>query len=580
VPTRSVLIALLLGACALAASPARGSWSPGGNAVCTATGDQFNAFAIPDGANGAIVAWQDRRNGSDYDIYAQRVDNLGNFMWTSDGVATCTVAGNQTNVAVCTDGAHGAIIAWEDYRYSPFDSDIYAVRLDSSGVVRAKWVANGTAVCNAAFFQGNPAIVSDGAGGAIIAWEDLRSDTLYQVFTLRLRADGTVASGWAANGVALAAANGNQYQPALASDGAGGSYVVWSDDRDPAHVSSGLFAQRITGSGASAAGWPAAGMQVCGGASSPMAAAIVADGVGGAYAAWQDLRGADFDLYAQRLRPAGTVAWAADGVPVCALTGDQTAPNLVANDQGGTIIAWNDTRSGASTARIYAQRADSLAVMGWTSGGVNLITSGGRLGAPFLASDGAGGAVMVSQAYLPDNTTDVYAQRVLATGVLPWGATTPVAVCTAAGNQQSPRPVPDGSGGAIVAWNDNRTNPTLSTYDIYAQRVLASGSVPVAGVPLATAGDFMLQPARPNPSRGATELAFTLPQAAVVTATVWDVAGRRVRDLAPGLSLEAGPHALVWDGRDEDGAPVEPGIYLARVTAGALHAEGKLVRIR
>ena len=579
-PARLALIAFLFGACALAAGPARGGWGPGGEPLCTAAGDQFNAVAIPDGADGAIVAWQDRRNGSDYDIYAQRLDSLGRLKWAVDGVPVCTVSGNQTNVAVCTDGARGAIIAWEDYRYSSFDSDIYAVRLDSTGVVRAKWAANGTPVCNAPFFQGSPAIVSDGSGGAIIAWEDLRSDTLYQIFTLRLLTDGTVAPGWAANGVALAAANGNQFQPGLATDGAGGSYAVWSDDRDPAHVSSGLFAQRITGAGSSAAGWPAGGTQVCGGAGSPMAAVIVADDAGGAYAAWQDLRGADFDLFAQRLRPAGSVAWTADGIPVCALAGDQTAPSLVASGQGGAVIAWNDTRNGAGTARIFAQRVDSLGTMGWSSGGVNLITAAGRLGDPFLASDGAGGALLLSQAYSADNTTDIYAQRILATGALPWGAATPVAVCTAAGNQQSPRPVPDGSGGAIVAWNDNRSNPELSTYDIYAQRVLSSGSVPVAGVPAAVPGGFMMQTPRPNPARGPTELAFTLPEAAVVNVAVWDIAGRRVRTLAPGLSLGAGPHSLVWDGRDEDGASVGPGIYLARVTAGALHAESKLVRTR
>jgi alkaline phosphatase len=65
-----------------------------------------------------------------------------------------------------------------------------------------------------------------------------------------------------------------------------------------------------------------------------------------------------------------------------------------------------------------------------------------------------------------------------------------------------------------------------------------------------------------------------------VTISVWDVAGRRVRSLAARSPLAAGPHSLAWDGRDESGTPVAPGVYLARVTAGALRAECRLVRIQ
>jgi hypothetical protein len=58
--------------------------------------------------------------------------------------------------------------------------------------------------------------------------------------------------------------------------------------------------------------------------------------------------------------------------------------------------------------------------------------------------------------------------------------------------QQNPVIVADGSGGAILAWEDNRSG----NYDIYAQHVLASGEPdaawPVDGLPVCTAANWQV----------------------------------------------------------------------------------------
>lgn len=48
-----------------------------GHHTSTAPGDQLLPVGIPDGAGGAILTWQDGRNGTDLNIYAQRVDRYG-----------------------------------------------------------------------------------------------------------------------------------------------------------------------------------------------------------------------------------------------------------------------------------------------------------------------------------------------------------------------------------------------------------------------------------------------------------------------------------------------------------------------
>ena len=70
--------------------------------------------------------------------------------------------------------------------------------------------------------------------------------------------------------------------------------------------------------------------------------------------------------------------------------------------------------------------------------------------------------------------------------------------------------------------------------------------------------------ATPNPFVGSTLIRFGLPRAGDVTLEVFDLLGRRVRRLAAG-ELEAGPHALAWDGRDDAGGHLGAGLYFTRL---------------
>ena len=68
----------------------------------------------------------------------------------------------------------------------------------------------------------------------------------------------------------------------------------------------------------------------------------------------------------------------------------------------------------------------------------------------------------------------------------------------------------------------------------------------------------------PNPFSSGTEIRFDLGRRDVVTAAVYDAAGRRVRVLHRGV-LEAGSHVLRWNGDNEQGVRVATGTYFMRV---------------
>src|SRR5438128_7384928 len=75
-------------------------------------------------------------------------------------VPICTATGDQQAPQSVSDGAGGAIIAWHDARSG--NNDIYAQRVRASGAVDPAWPANGRALCTAADTQAWPQIISDG----------------------------------------------------------------------------------------------------------------------------------------------------------------------------------------------------------------------------------------------------------------------------------------------------------------------------------------------------------------------------------------------------------------------------------
>ena len=84
--------------------------------------------------------------------------------WSShlrENTAICTASGQQSALQIVGDGAGGAIITWEDARNVHFD--IYAQRVDAHGNVL--WKKDGVSICSAPENQNRPKIVSDGVGG-------------------------------------------------------------------------------------------------------------------------------------------------------------------------------------------------------------------------------------------------------------------------------------------------------------------------------------------------------------------------------------------------------------------------------
>src|SRR5881296_948865 len=250
-------------------------------------------------------------------VYAQRVSGAGVPLWTANGVGLCMVGGDQGHLAIAPDLAGGAIVAWEDGRGGSAGLDIYARRVDASGT--AQWSSNGVAVCTTAGDQRTPVIVSDAAGGAIVAWVDYRST--YEPHIYARLVSGAGVPQWAADGVALCSAPGGESGPALVTDGAGGAIAAWLDDRDG--LASDIYAQRVSGAGSPL--WPTDGVALCDTTDFRDSPALVPDGAGGAIAAWSDYRSGYGDIYERRVTAGGATP---SGDAVTSASKDQLLPAL------------------------------------------------------------------------------------------------------------------------------------------------------------------------------------------------------------------------------------------------------------
>ncbi len=525
-------------------------------------------------------------------------------------LAMCTAPGAQSFRHAVSDGAGGLIVAWVDTRSD--SADLYAQRVSANGALVWEW--NGVLVCGAAGDQDQPAIASDGAGGCVVVWRDFRGGPVGDIWAQRLGTDGQPR--WAAGGIPVCTAGGDQSNPFAIADGFGGTLVAWEDGRSGFAV----YAQRLDAQGAPR--WAAGGVRL-----TPAVAVtqfdpqVAPDGEGGAIVGWTQSTGAGLDVAMQRVSNLGALLWGNSGLAPCGSTGDQLHLRLAADGALGAVIAWEDYRT--ATGRVRAQRIGPWTTLMWGPDGIEAGPAAGDQLDPAVVGDGAGG-VVVTWADLRGATSDVWAQRVLANGTRAWGAAG-LAVCAASGEQLFPALAADGTGGALVTWEDTRVS---AASDLWVQRVSGNGTARWAagGVPMCSAPGSQYQPVivsdgdsvavavwvdqrtggsdlfaqrvpavitldtpppaagalalvvSPNPARRACTVRATLPSRARVRVELLDPAGRRVRLLADEAGA-AGVHAWAWDGRDDAGRGTSPGVYFARLTADGAVRTARVLRL-
>lgn len=509
-PVVSALVALSLrlvaipaiAVLAVTATAAGVVWQANGVPACSVVSPQESPYAACVGSGETIVVWADAR-GLDYDIYAQKLDSAGNPLWAVGGVKICGADYDQMFPAAVDDGAGGAIVIWQDGRLGDDGLDIYAQRLTPGGAVA--WQADGVSLCSHESGLADPpmafshVVTGDGSGGAIVAWRDTRNDPVNGNTEIYAQSvDGSGAARWTTNGVKILGFSTRKWStrtPVIAPDGSGGAIVAWQDARDAATTGNDLYIQRVTSAGVLA--WAANGVVVCDAIGEQGYPDIVGMSEGSAAIVWDDRRSGNYDVYAQRFDASGSSQWGADGRAICSSSYDQRTPRVCSDGSGGLVVAWTDKRNGTAYTDIYAQRLDSSGFPLWENQGVAVCTAAGFQTRIRMVPSVSGLSILtwmdtrnetIAAAY------DLYGQMIDSSATPSWApAGVPVAAITG-NNQRMQQVAGDGVGSLFAVWEDDRN---AGDWDIFAQKLSPWSAVgSIAEAKSQSLGSLISLPAR------------------------------------------------------------------------------------
>jgi hypothetical protein len=354
--------------------------------VCTLTSDKFIEHAIADGKGGIYISWGDIRRSVSGDIYIQHLDSNGNALWQVNGIK---VNGNSSRdiygSKMCASEANGVIITWHENSYANNRftyGKVFAQKYNSLGM--AQWAANGVAVCTDTAVHVNPDIVSDGAGGAMIAFTDNRNSSIdmygaynnLDIYAQRISSTGSLL--WTNNGAAVSTEPMNQefYQRfrgerSVVADGSGGMIALFRNSFQ-SYFSHSFVAQRINASGIKQ--WPNAGVIVANQNDDIHFVNMASDGAGGLVASWINDHYYNPILYAQRILSDGNTGWVNNGVRVV-----QEPflffnyPEMCEDGNGAYIFTWDSYRY--SSWIVKAQKIDNGGIPQWGYDGRDINTN-------------------------------------------------------------------------------------------------------------------------------------------------------------------------------------------------------------
>ena len=452
--------------------------------------------AVADGAGGTFIAWEDSGGGV---IRTQRLDAAGNKLWPGGVVSTSPAY--QASPSAVSDGSGGWFVAWIDGRNGSCDSTaelscaLFIQRVGPAGL--RIWGDDGLQVSAQARYPSanRVAVISDGAGGAYIAWSS--GTSYYNCCSFYMQSIGPDGqTRWAANGVRVSELPSFITGPGitgarLVPDQNGGAIISWWNQQT-ADGSTILTAQRIDPSGNLL--WPGEGVQV------PFTGAghanfdAASDGTGGVVFAVQsnDIpKSSNTHVYLQRVSADGEVMWGETGVQVSPALGAQITPSLVADGEGGAFVSWAvwDLKTIVNN-HISVQHVDTAGTLTWSAEAKVTATSKAQTN-PHILADG-GGVIVAWEDCRTINSTDsdciaaydIYAQRIDSTGKPSW-TTEGLPITFAKANQgvdygAEKRPgfemIPDGNGGVVFLWPDGRLLKNCAAglpglCDLYAQHL-------------------------------------------------------------------------------------------------------------
>ena len=170
-----------------------------------------------------LITWKYRAvaNGAG-DIQGRRMTGSGTVNPETLNIATGMAEQQYPDVAHLA-GVERYVVVWEDNHNGSYD--VYGQLVSPAGALDG----DNYAVTSASQNDRSPRLAMDGSGGGLVAWQrDDGGSAANELYGRWLGGDGRPTG----DGFTLLAAGGEQQRPAVATNGTGGYFLAWQDNRN------------------------------------------------------------------------------------------------------------------------------------------------------------------------------------------------------------------------------------------------------------------------------------------------------------------------------------------------------------
>ncbi len=559
---------ILLGALGADALPAQAAWPAAGDTV--GAGWLLTTSLSADGSGGVVMVWRVHGPGqtaerSDAARVSGNGDKYPNYDWPEDFNSSQYFGGAYDSYTF-PDGLGGAFFLYDSTEY---DTTCNLMRTLPAGGRDTTWPVAGPVVgsWDPTSWNSSPSCVpNDGVGGAFVVSRPPTSGggSTGRLVVRHIIAGGAIDPAWPAAGLQI---NPGSLDYDLSpvrglSDAASGAVFTWTSNR--------MKAQRVTGDGSIAPGWPPSGIDLsdAGLASSVAMMEMVPSGPDHFFVAWTTDAVDGRSLWLQRFHRDGTIAvgWPAGARLVA------TYNNNVEQEWGANARVTVDGSDGIYLAVLdyrgvlgFHFLADGSLASGWNADGLTLTDPGAQpMPASFRSTEfdiscGPGSDLIVTWLDQRSFPSNLLARWIRADGSPDPNQPAYRVVTPTGTHPKGPVSLSDGLGGVFVGWQDNTQNP-IPPYSLQMLSWMPYDPS-LVGVPPRPRERTLALSAWPNPARDAFEVQLALATESRAHLDLLDLGGRRVRS----IDVQG---AGVRTARFENLSDLAPGVYWLRLAEG------------
>ena len=518
---------------------------------------EFSNIATND--NGIIaLVWEGGQPGIPYasDIFLQIMKSdeykINKTIQVNDDVG----AVDQVNISLSLNHTGQAVASWQDTRDGI--SRIYYQRftVDSGKISKNIALYDTLAGANASAIA-----ISDGQNVSVV-WEgyyNLHSDIYFQRFDQWNNKQGTV-------NIVNKGIFREQYEPSVANDNEGNTYVVWQNDRT-GNVN--IYLQKYDPAGQKIGDAHVVNDSVYAFRYHP----VIAVGQSGTLVVvWGDDRTWYSDVYAQWFTLNGTKIGNALKINDGPTTINYSYPTVAIDSSGRTLFAWKDYRNNSTSTDVYIQRFSFEGNRIGKNTKINEESIPIEEIGPSLAMSPEGNIIVVWHQYsIGKLGNGIIAQKIHSDGTL-WGKN--FHILDDEYRRGGFDPVVSANSTAIVfAWRDNRR---FKGWDAYTK--ISSwdwdGITSVPDKSVSPISSYVLKQNYPNPFNPSTIISYQIPRIGIVRIKVFDVLGKQIETLVNEIK-NPGEYQITWNANKDSG-----GVYLVTMESDLFRTAKKILYIK